>query len=104
MEKKKNLVVSGDVRNRDHVLKWITKNNLKAVIHLAAIVPIKDVNNNKKKAKDVNFLGTKNIVIAVKKQVDWLFFSTSHVYKSSYEKISERSKKIQFLIMGEQNY
>ena len=94
--KKKNFVCfSGDVRNRDHVLKWITKNNLKAVIHLAAIVPIKDVNNNKKKAKDVNFLGTKNIVIAVKKsKVDWLFFSsTSHVYKSSYEKISERSKK-----------
>ena len=30
------------------------KNNLKAVIHLAAIVPIKDVNSNKK-AKDVNF-------------------------------------------------
>ena len=58
-------------------------------------MPIKDVNNNKKKAKDVNFLGTKNIVIAVKKsKVDWLFFSsTSHVYKSSYEKISERSKK-----------
>ena len=93
--KKKFVCFSGDVRNRDHVLKWITKNNLKAVIHLAAIVPIKDVNNNKKKAKDVNFLGTKNIVIAVKKsKVDWLFFSsTSHVYKSSYEKISERSKK-----------
>ena len=85
MEKKKIYLFSGDVRNRDHVLKWITKNNLKAVIHLAAIVPIKDVNNNKKKAKDVNFLGTKNIVIAVKKsKVDWLFFSsTSHVYKSS---------------------
>ena len=94
-KKKKFVCFSGDVRNRDHVLKWITKNNLKAVIHLAAIVPIKDVNNNKKKAKDVNFLGTKNIVIAVKKsKVDWLFFSsTSHVYKSSYEKISERSKK-----------
>ena len=54
-KKKKFVCFSGDVRNRDHVLKWITKNNLKAVIHLAAIVPIKDVNNNKKKAKDVNF-------------------------------------------------
>ena len=43
--KKKFVCFSGDVRNRDHVLKWITKNNLKAVIHLAAIVPIKDLNN-----------------------------------------------------------
>ena len=38
------------------------KNNLKVVIHLAAIVPIKDV-NKVKKSKDVNFLGTKNIII-----------------------------------------
>ena len=94
--KKNNFVCfTGDIRNRDHVRNWIKKNNLKAVIHLAAIVPIKDVNSNKKKAKDVNFLGTKNIIDIVKEsKVEWFFFSsTSHVYKSSFTKISERSKK-----------
>ena len=101
-KKDKFVCYSGDVRNRDHVLKWILKKNLKAVIHLAAIVPIKNVNNNKKKAKDVNFLGTKNIVDAIKKSnVEWLFFSsTSHVYKSSYDKISEKSKKIPISYYG----
>ena len=86
---------SGDIRNRDNVKNWIKRNNLKAVIHLAAIVPIKDVNSNKKKAKDVNFLGTKNIIDTLKRsKVEWFFFSsTSHVYKSSNTKISERSKK-----------
>ena len=85
---------SGDIRNRDNVRNWIKKNNLKVVIHLAAIVPIKDVNKNKKKAKDVNFLGTKNIIDTLKQStVEWFFFSsTSHVYKSSNTKISERSK------------
>ena len=44
--KKNNFVCfAGDIRNRDHVRNWIKKNNLKAVIHLAAIVPIKIVNN-----------------------------------------------------------
>ncbi len=86
---------SGDIRNFDHVRNWFKRNNLRAVIHLAAIVPIKDVNNNKKKAKDVNFLGTKNIIDNIKRsKVEWFFFSsTSHVYSSSYTRISERGKK-----------
>ncbi len=92
---KKFVCFSGDIRNRNHVRNWIKRNNLKAIIHLAAIVPIKDVNNDKKKAKDVNFLGTKNIIDGIKhSNIEWFFFSsTSHVYKSSYIKISERSKK-----------
>ena len=92
---KKFICFTGDIRNLEHVQNWIKRNNLKAIIHLAAIVPIKDVNGNKKKAKDVNFLGTKNIVDAIKRsKVEWFFFSsTSHVYKSSFTKISERNKK-----------
>ena len=82
-----------DVRSKSKVLKWIDGKKFDAIIHLAAIVPIKIVNNNQKKAYDVNYIGTKNIVDAVKKnKIKWLFFaSTSHVYSSSKKKIHEKS-------------
>ena len=40
------------------------------------IVPIKEVNSNRKKAFNVNTLGTKNLVdviIKEKKKIDWIF-------------------------------
>ena len=59
---------------------------------MAAVVPIKVVNRNLKKAYDVNYLGTKNLVdICVKKKIRWFFFaSTSHVYGTSKKKITEK--------------
>ena len=84
----------GDIRNKKKVFKWLNNKKLDAVIHLAAIVPIKSVNNDKKKAYQVNYLGTKNIVDAIKKEnIKWFFFaSTSHVYQSKKGKIDEKSK------------
>tara|TARA_Y100000389_G_scaffold204648_1_gene258577 strand:+ start:3300 stop:4112 length:813 start_codon:yes stop_codon:yes gene_type:complete len=85
----------GDIRNRKKVFDWISSNNIKVIIHLAAIVPIKKVNKNKIKAKEVNFLGTKNIVDAsLENNIKWFFFSsTSHVYASSKKKIKETHLK-----------
>jgi nucleoside-diphosphate-sugar epimerase len=85
----------GDITNRFQVFDWIRKNDIDVILHLAAIVPIKEVNRNKVKAKKVNFNGTKNIVDAcIEKKIRWFFFSsTSHVYKSSHKKISENSFK-----------
>ena len=84
----------GDIRNKDKIAKWIGRKRFDAIIHLAAIVPIKVVNNNKKKAYEVNYLATKNIIDVVKKnKIKWFFFaSTSHVYSSITKKISEKSK------------
>jgi nucleoside-diphosphate-sugar epimerase len=84
----------GDIRDKALVLKWFNNKKFDAIIHLAAIVPIKMVNSNKKKAYDVNYIGTKNIIDLVKKQnIKWFFFSsTSHVYSSTKKKISEKSK------------
>ena len=84
----------GDVRSKSKVLKWISGKKFDAIIHLAAIVPIKIVNNNKKKAYDVNYTGTKNIIDAIKKnKIKWVFFaSTSHVYLSTKKKIHEKSE------------
>ena len=85
----------GDIRNKLTVSDWIKDNNFDVIIHLAAVVPIKTVNKNKKYAKEVNFFGTKNIVDAISSSnVRWFFFSsTSHVYKSSKKKISENFSK-----------
>ena len=46
--KKKNYFTcfKGDIRNRKEVFDWIKKKNINIVIHLAAVVPIKEVNKN----------------------------------------------------------
>ena len=82
-----------DILNRSAVFDWIKKNKIDIVIHLAAIVPIKVVNKNKKEAEKVNYIGTKNIVDAcIANKVKWFFFSsTSHVYKQSKNSLNELS-------------
>ena len=84
----------GDIRNKNKIAKWISSKKFDAIIHLAAIVPIKVVNSNKKKAYEVNYIATKNITDEVKKnKIKWFFFaSTSHVYSSKEKKIGESSK------------
>ena len=53
---------SGDITNKNLVRKWITSNDFEYIIHLAAIVPTKEVVKKYKLAKKVNFVGTKNII------------------------------------------
>ena len=86
----------GDIRNFNQVDKWIKDNDFDLLIHLAAIVPIKKVNLNIKKAYNVNYLGTKNLVDSIKlrkKNKIWFFLaSTSHVYSKSKKPLKETSK------------
>ena len=74
----------GKIENKKIVEKWIIKENLDFLLHLAAIVPVKEVLMSKKKALTINFKGTKNIVDAINKYSNkkvWIFYSsTSHVY------------------------
>ena len=64
-----------DIRSKLNLKRWFKTNHFDAVIHLAAIVPIKDVNLNQKKAYNVNYIGTKNIVNEAKSyKVKWFFF------------------------------
>lgn len=94
-KRKKFKCFKGDIRNRSAVFSWIKKNNFTIILHLAAIVPIKEVNRDPLRANQVNFNGTKNIVDAcIQKKIKWFFFSsTSHVYKSSKKRISENNFK-----------
>ena len=93
--KNKNVKFSfykNDIRNRRKVSEWIQKKKPDLLIHLAAIVPIKEVEKNRKYALEVNYHGTKNIVDSIlRSNIKWFFFaSTSHVYGSNKNKISEK--------------
>jgi nucleoside-diphosphate-sugar epimerase len=83
----------GDITNKGLVDKWIKSNKFDLIIHFAAIVPTNKVNNNYKKALDVNFNGTKNLIDSIVKNkinLNWFFFSsTSHVYSFSKKPINE---------------
>ena len=52
----------GDIRKTKDISKWLLKNNFDAIIHLAAIVPIDQVNKYKKKEKNINFYGSKKLI------------------------------------------
>ena len=87
-----------DLRNKKKVEKWVLAKNFDIIIHLAALVPVKIVNNNYKKAYDINVVGTSNLINSIlKKKIKpkWFFFSsTSHVYTptKTYVKINEKFK------------
>ncbi len=85
----------GDITNLENIYKWIGSNNFDVVLHLAAIVPASEVKGCLAKAFEVNSVGTKNLVDVLneKSPKTLLFYaSTSHVYRSSKEPISENSE------------
>ena len=88
----------GDITKKRLVNKWIKSNKFDLIIHFAAIVPTNKVNNNYKKALEVNFNGTKNLIDSIVKNkinLSWFFFSsTSHVYSFSKNSISEKTLPI----------
>ncbi len=98
--KEKNIafdVFNDDIRDKNDIKKWVKNNDWDGIIHLAAIVPTKQVNENPLEAFDVNVGGTINLLSELQKKwqndYKWFFYaSTSHVYKSSNEPISEENK------------
>ena len=86
---------TGDIQNQKQIDKWIKKKDFEYIIHLAAVVPIQKINQNKKLAYNVNYKGTCNLVNSIKKNYKkkiWLFYSsTSHVYGFSSKFQNEKS-------------
>lgn len=95
--KKKNITLFNvDITNRKKVFKKIKSEKFDTFVHFAAVVAIKEVDHKRKKAMNVNYNGTKNIIDAINKYHStnriWFFFSsTSHVYKLNFnnKKIKE---------------
>lgn len=85
-----------NILNTKKVFDWVKKNQFDVIIHLAALVPTDKANKNYKLANEVNFIGTKNLVSAIKnntkKKVYLFFSSTSHVYSLNKHKITEKFK------------
>lgn len=98
----------GDVRDAAAIERALIKEeSIDAVIHLAAIVPKQIVDLDPKAAFDVNVGGTLNILEALRKRqslglpVPWSFLaSTSHVYASSKQPLSEDSLRRPFTLYG----
>ena len=66
-----------DITNYYDVKKWINQKKLDLVIHLAALVPTKEVNKNYIRARKINVIGTKNLVksiINAEYKPKWFFF------------------------------
>ena len=92
------VIFKGDITKKKLVDNWIKSNHFDFIIHLAAIVPTRDVEKDYKYAKQVNYNGTKNIVDSVikhqRKPKNIFFASTSHVYnvRKKFLKIDENQK------------
>jgi UDP-glucose 4-epimerase len=85
---------NGDITNKKDIQKWLKGKKFDALFHFAAVVPTKKVQKNFTHAKRVNYFGTKLLIDEVKKNqtTKWfLFSSTSHVYKFTKKKITEKS-------------
>ena len=76
---KKIICFNGNILNKKQIDLWIKKNNFEYIIHLAAIVPIQKINQNKKLAYKVNYIGTCNLVNSIiknyKKNLVFLFIN-----------------------------
>jgi nucleoside-diphosphate-sugar epimerase len=86
----------GDVCDPAAVAAWYTKAGpLDGLFHLAAVVPLREVEANPPRAVRVNVEGTCAVLDAVAKAEaarPWVFLaSTSHVYASSAEPLAETS-------------
>ena len=95
----KFIIFKDDICRKKKIYQWIKKNKLDLILHIAAIVPTKVVENNFSYANSVNYIGTKNLVDAIVENnlnLKWFFFSsTSHVYSLPKKKIkiNEKCKK-----------
>lgn len=97
----------GDISSINNVRNWINTNSFNKVIHLAAMVPITDVKNNPDRAYAVNVEGTKNLVNVLNEsnKNPWLFYaSTSHIYRSKNNPISEDDIKEPISEYGKTKY
>ena len=79
----------GDVRNQEEVFEWAE--NLDALVHTAAIVPVPTVNQNLSNAIITNVVGTTHLASAAAYTSTGhiTYISSSHVYQSCQAVISE---------------
>ena len=84
----------GDITKKKDIKKWLKGKNFEAIFHFAAVVPTEEVKKNFNKSLKINYYGSKLLIDEIQRNntTKWfLFTSTSHVYRYSNRKISEKS-------------
>jgi len=79
-----------NILNQNKIEDFLIKKKIKIILHCAALARVKECEKNKKKAYEINVLGTKNIVKCVNKcwkinnlNIKVVFMSSDGVYSSS---------------------
>ena len=78
LENKNVEIIFGSILNKEKCKKLINDSNL--IIHLAAVLGVKNTEKRKKYCYNVNFGGTKNILKLIKGKKRIIFASSSEVY------------------------
>lgn len=84
----------GDITNEPQLQGWIASSRPQALFHLAAIVPLRVVEEDPIRAMQVNAASALTLISAIKNHAPdcWFFYaSTSHVYQSSELPLTETS-------------
>lgn len=79
-DKKNFKFIKGDITNKDSLKKVMAK-DVDAVLHMSAIVGVKEYCKNPLRLIDVNVIGTRNVLeFALENEIKVLFASTSEIF------------------------
>ena len=104
--KYKFVIYNKKIEDVNNFEKWIKKNtNIEIFVHFAAITTINSSNKNSNYTFKVNTEASINILKILNKSnltkfKYFLFASSSHVYKPSLKKLSEKSKRLPSTMYG----
>ena len=88
-----------NITNKDQIYKFFYKNKINLVLHCAAVARVRECEKNKKKAYNINVIGTRNIVQSILKikklynrDIKLIFLSSDAVYPSTKGNYKETDK------------
>tara|TARA_B100000965_G_scaffold49465_1_gene36392 strand:+ start:2553 stop:3299 length:747 start_codon:yes stop_codon:yes gene_type:complete len=84
-----------NILNQNKIEKFILNNNIKIILHCAALARVKECENNKQKAISINTIGTLNIVKSIlntNNKVKLVFISSDAVYSPNKGNNKEKDK------------
>ena len=72
-----------DITNKNHVLNYVSDNQIELIINCAAYTNVNDAETNKRQAIKVNLDAVRNLVeVCEEKKIKMIHFSTDYVYNS----------------------
>ena len=92
-----------NILNKKKITNYLSKNNIKLILHCAAIARVRECELNKSKAKRVNIEGTRNIVQSINKinkHIKLIFISSDAVYSSTKGNYQETDKLSPYNVYG----